>query len=338
LIRLVALWHKSSQQVVNSFSILGTVRRELPGRLANPRRAGSGLENMAKPLRKAIFPVGGLGTRFLPATKSMPKEMLPIVDKPLIQYAVEEARAAGVDEFIFVTGRGKTAIEDHFDRSIELELTLETRGRHDVLEQLRASMPEPGQIAYVRQQEPLGLGHAVWCARNLVGDEPFAVLLADDLILSEVPCLKQMADIQAQYGGNVIATMEVAPEHTDRYGVIDAGGASGKLMPVNGLVEKPAPADAPSRHAVIGRYILMPDVFDELGRKETGAGGEIQLTDAMAHMIGRHPFHALQFEGRRFDCGTKLGFLEANLAFALARDDLGAGWREVLANYRNGTP
>jgi UTP--glucose-1-phosphate uridylyltransferase len=290
---------------------------------------------MAKPLRKAIFPVGGLGTRFLPATKSMPKEMLPVVDKPLIQYAVEEARAAGVEQFIFVTGRGKTAIEDHFDRSIELELTLESRGRHDALRDLRAWMPEPGQIAYVRQQEPLGLGHAVWCARDIVGDEPFAVLLADDLILADVPCLKQMADVQAEHGGNVIATMEVAAEHTNRYGVIDAGGATGKLMPVKGLVEKPDPAKAPSRNAVIGRYILMPEVFDELGRKEKGAGGEIQLTDAMAKLIGRHPFHALCFEGRRFDCGDKLGFLEANLAFALAHPELGAGWREVLRNYRD---
>jgi UTP--glucose-1-phosphate uridylyltransferase len=290
---------------------------------------------MAKPLRKAIFPVGGLGTRFLPATKSMPKEMLPVVDKPLIQYAVEEARAAGIEQFIFVTGRGKTAIEDHFDRSIELELTLESRGRTDALRELRSWMPEPGQIAYVRQQEPLGLGHAVWCARDLVGDEPFAVLLADDLILADVPCLKQMADVQASEGGNVIATMEVAAEHTNRYGVIDAGGATGKLMPVKGLVEKPEPAAAPSRNAVIGRYILMPEVFDELGRKETGAGGEIQLTDAMARLIGHHPFHALTFEGRRFDCGDKLGFLEANLAFALAHKELGAGWREVLRNYRD---
>ena len=290
---------------------------------------------MAKPLRKAIFPVGGLGTRFLPATKSMPKEMLPVVDKPLIQYAVEEARAAGVEQFIFVTGRGKTAIEDHFDRSIELELTLESRGRQDALDELKSWMPEPGQIAYVRQQEPLGLGHAVWCARELVGDEPFAVLLADDLILADVPCLKQMADAQAASGGNVIATMEVAREHTDRYGVIDSNGAPGKLMPVHGLVEKPDPADSPSCNAVIGRYILMPEVFEELERKETGAGGEIQLTDAMAKLIGRHPFHALSFEGRRFDCGNKLGFLEANVAFALSRDDLGAEWREVMRSYRD---
>jgi UTP--glucose-1-phosphate uridylyltransferase len=290
---------------------------------------------MAKPLRKAIFPVGGLGTRFLPATKSMPKEMLPVVDKPLIQYAVEEARAAGVEQFIFVTGRGKTAIEDHFDHSVELEMTLQARGRVEALANLRAWMPEPGQIAYVRQQEPLGLGHAVWCARELVGDEPFAVLLADDLILADVPCLRQMADVQAEQGGNVIATMEVAAEHTNRYGVIDAGGATGKLMPVKGLVEKPDPAKAPSRHAVIGRYILTPDVFDELARKERGAGGEIQLTDAMARLIGRQPFHALGFDGRRFDCGDKLGFLEANLAFALTHPELGAGWREVLRNYRD---
>ena len=292
---------------------------------------------MANRVRKAIFPVGGLGTRFLPATKSMPKEMLPVVDKPLIQYAVEEARAAGIEQFIFITGRGKTAIEDHFDNSVELELTLSERGRQDALDLVRSWVPLPGQLAYLRQQQPLGLGHAVWCAHDLVGDEPFAVLLADDLILSDTPCLKQMVDAHATLGGNMVATMDVAREHTPRYGIIDSGGVEaehiGDVLPVGGLIEKPEASMAPSTHAVIGRYILVPEVFAELDRQETGAGGEIQLTDAMARLIGRFPFHALRFEGRRFDCGDKLGFLEANVAFALARDDLGPAWRETLRQY-----
>ena len=257
--------------------------------------------------------------------------MLPIVDKPLIQYAVEEAAAAGVEEFIFVTGRGKTAIEDHFDHSYELEDLLSSRDKMHELAALRATIPAAGQVAYTRQQEPLGLGHAVWCARNLVGDEPFAVLLADDLIQAETPCLRQMVDVFETEGGNVIAAMEVPDEHTSRYGIIDSGGADGRVRPVTGLVEKPAQGTAPSNLAVIGRYILTPDVFKELERQETGAGGEIQLTDAMAKLIGRQPFHGLAFEGRRFDCGDKLGFLEANLAFALERDDLGPGTREMLA-------
>ncbi len=288
---------------------------------------------MATRVRKAIFPVGGLGTRFLPATKAMPKEMLPIVDRPLIQYAVDEARQAGVEEFIFVTGRGKAAIEDHFDHSFELEQTLEARGKSEELVALRAWLPKPGQIAYVRQQEPLGLGHAVWCARHLIGDEPFAVLLADDLIMSETPCLEQMIAVFNDHGGNVVAAMEVPHEHTSRYGIIESGGAQGAVHPVKGLVEKPAPADAPSNLAVVGRYILMPEVFGELERQDIGAGGEIQLTDAMARLIGRQPFHAQVFEGRRFDCGDKLGFLEANFAFALERADLGPALRQVLATY-----
>tara|TARA_R110002110_G_scaffold414147_1_gene643252 strand:+ start:113856 stop:114737 length:882 start_codon:yes stop_codon:yes gene_type:complete len=286
---------------------------------------------MTNRIRKAIFPVGGMGTRFLPATKAMPKEMLPVVDRPLIQYAVDEARAAGIEQFIFVTGRGKSAIEDHFDRSIELEALLEEKGKTAELAELRDSLLQPGNIAYVRQQEPLGLGHAVWCARHLVGDEPFAVLLADDLIQTETPCLRQMVDVFETAGGNVIAAMEVPDEHTSRYGIIDSGGADGRVRPVTGLVEKPAQGTAPSNLAVIGRYILTPEVFTELERGETGAGGEIQLTDAMAKLIGRQPFHGLAFEGQRFDCGDKLGFLEANLAFALARDDLGPGTREMLA-------
>ncbi len=288
---------------------------------------------MATRVRKAIFPVGGLGTRFLPATKAMPKEMLPIVDRPLIQYAVDEAREAGVEQFIFVTGRGKAAIEDHFDRSFELEQILETRGKTDELAALRAWLPKPGQIAYVRQQEPLGLGHAVWCARHLIGDEPFAVLLADDLILAETPCLKQMMTVFDEQGGNVVAAMEVPHEHTSRYGIIETGGSKGSTPAVMGLVEKPAPDDAPSNLAVVGRYILMPEVFGELERQEIGAGGEIQLTDAMARLIGRQPFHGHIFEGRRFDCGDKLGFIEANVAFALEREDLGPALRQVLATY-----
>jgi len=285
---------------------------------------------MANRVRKAIFPVGGMGTRFLPATKAMPKEMLPVVDRPLIQYAVDEARAAGIEQFIFVTGRGKSAIEDHFDHSIELENLLAARHKSDILDDLRETLLPPGDIAYVRQQEPLGLGHAVWCARNLVGNEPFAVLLADDLIQSDTPCLKQMVDVFTETGGNVIAAMEVPDAHTSRYGIIDAGGAKGDVRPVQALVEKPAPGTAPSNLAVIGRYILTPDVFDELSRQETGAGREIQLTDAMARLIGRQPFHGLAFEGQRFDCGDKLGFLEANIAFAMARDDLGEGTREMI--------
>jgi len=285
---------------------------------------------MANRVRKAIFPVGGMGTRFLPATKAMPKEMLPVVDRPLIQYAVDEARAAGIEQFIFVTGRGKSAIEDHFDHSVELEGLLKARSKDDALADLRDTLLPPGDIAYVRQQEPLGLGHAVWCARHLVGNEPFAVLLADDLIQAETPCLKQMADVFEETGGNVIAAMEVPLEHTSRYGIIDAKGAEGDVRPVHGLVEKPAAGTAPSNLAVIGRYILMPEVFAELERQGTGAGGEIQLTDAMARLIGRQPFHGLAFEGHRFDCGDKLGFLEANIAFALARDDLGPGTRDML--------
>lgn len=284
-------------------------------------------------VRKAIFPVGGLGTRFLPATKAMPKEMLPIVDKPLIQYAVEEAQAAGIEEFIFVTGRDKTAIEDHFDHSFELEHTLESRGKKKELESLRLWMPKPGSTAYTRQQEPLGLGHAVWCARSLVGNEPFAVLLADDLILSRTPCLKQMVEAYPEVRGNLIAVMDVAREHVNRYGILNAGRDDGRLVQVRGLVEKPEPSKAPSTLAVIGRYILEPAVFEHLDRQNRGAGGEIQLTDALATLIGRSPFHGLRFEGRRFDCGDKVGFFEANLAFALARDDIGANVRDIVKKY-----
>ncbi len=282
-------------------------------------------------VRKAVFPVGGLGTRFLPATKALPKEMLPIVDKPLIQYAVEEAHAAGIEEFIFVTGRGKTAIEDHFDYSYELEDLLSSRNKIEALEALRAVVPGAGQVAYTRQQEPLGLGHAVWCARNLVGDEPFAVLLADDLIMSEKPCLQQMVEAAGETGGNMVAVMDVPREHTSRYGILDVGSDDGRLAEVRGLVEKPEPAAAPSTLSVIGRYILTPEVFDHLGKKHLGAGGEIQLTDAMAKMVGSGPFHGLRFEGTRFDCGDKLGFLQATIAFGMARDDLRTGLGDYLS-------
>lgn len=288
---------------------------------------------MQTPIRKAIFPVGGLGTRFLPATKAMPKEMLPVVDKPLIQYAVEEARAAGIEEFVFVTGRGKAAIEDHFDHSPDLRDTLSARGKTDVLEEAMSMLLPPGQVCYTRQQEPLGLGHAVWCARHLVGGQPFAVLLADDLILSDQPCLKQMVEAYGEVGGNLVATMEVPRDQTDRYGILDVTADKGRLVRAGGLVEKPVPAEAPSRLAIIGRYILQPQVFTELDRKEVGAGNEIQLTDAMARTIGALPLHGLRFEGTRFDCGNKAGFLEATIAFALRREDLGRDMTAILRRY-----
>mgnify|MGYP002622386386 CR=1 FL=1 len=288
---------------------------------------------MPRPPRTAIFPVGGLGTRFLPATKAMPKEMLPVVDKPLIQYAVEEARQSGIEEFIFVTGRGKTAIEDHFDHGGELTEVLNARGKQAELRAVTDMMLEPGQVAYIRQQEPLGLGHAVWCARRLIRDEPVAVLLADDLVMAETPCLKQMIDAYMQVGGNLAAVMDVPRDETNRYGILDVTGDDGKLAAAKGLVEKPKPEVAPSTLSIIGRYILDPAVFAELDRQEAGAGGEIQLTDAMARTIGRVPFHGLRFEGKRFDCGSKAGFLEANIAFALARDDLSSDMTDILRRY-----
>ena len=290
---------------------------------------------MTRPIRKAIFPVGGLGTRFLPATKALPKEMLPVVDKPLIQYAVEEARAAGIEEFIFVTGRGKSAIEDHFDHSTELSDALMARGKMAELDSVKDMLLEPGQVAYIRQQEPLGLGHAVWCARNFARDEPVAVLLADDLVLAEVPCLAQMIEAHAEVGGNLAAVMEVPREHTDRYGILDVIDDDGRLAKARGLVEKPKPQEAPSTLSIIGRYILDPEVFVELDRQEPGAGGEIQLTDAMARTIDRVPFHGLRFTGTRFDCGSKAGFLEANIVFALDRPDLRAEVREILRRTAN---
>ena len=278
-------------------------------------------------IKKAIFPVGGLGTRFLPATKAMPKEMLPVVDKPLIQYAVEEATAAGVEQFIFVTGRNKTAIEDHFDHSTELESVLVEKNKTQALEVVSRMLQEPGAVSYVRQQEPAGLGHAVWCARHLIGNEPVAVLLADDLILG-APALAEMT---ARYtSGNMVALMEVPASDTGAYGIITPGKKDGQVTEINAIVEKPSPETAPSKKAVVGRYILEPGVFDVLAKGQRGAGGEIQLTDALAARIGHVPFHGFDFSGERFDCGSKIGFLKANVAFGMARDELQGDLAEWL--------
>lgn len=285
-----------------------------------------------KPVRKAVFPVAGLGTRFLPATKAMPKEMLTIVDRPLIQYAVEEALDAGIEQLIFVTGRGKHALEDHFDFAFELESTMNSRGKST--DSLHGTRHAPGTIAYVRQQEPMGLGHAVWCARHIVGDEPFAVLLPDDLMLAQAGgpgCLRQMIDAYQRVGGNIVCAQQVAPDQTDKYGIVTPGVADGTLTEVKGMVEKPKPDVAPSTLAIVGRYILQPEVMRQLELHEKGAGGEIQLTDAMAHMIGGQPFHAVTFAGERHDCGDKLGFVKANMAVALARPDVGPALRDFVA-------
>ena len=290
---------------------------------------------MSSRIRKAVFPVAGLGTRFLPATKAMPKEMLPVVDRPLIQYAVEEARAAGIEQFIFVTGRGKSALEDHFDHAYELEDTLKQRNKEAELKGLDSWLPAPGQVAYTRQQTPLGLGHAVLCARHLVGDEPFAVLLPDDLVLAQTPCLKQMVEVFETQPSNIVAVEEVPREHTNRYGVLDIERDDGKLVKVKGVVEKPQPKDAPSTLTIIGRYVLEPQVFDHLATIGRGAGGEIQLTDGLARLIAaKRPFFGLRFAGKRFDCGDKIGFFEANLAFALARPDMREPIQRILTRYR----
>ena len=278
-------------------------------------------------IKKAIFPVGGLGTRFLPATKAMPKEMLPVVDKPLIQYAVEEAAEAGVEEFIFVTGRNKTAIEDHFDHSFELEETLAAKGKDEALHLVKDMLHNPGSVFYVRQQQPAGLGHAVWCARHLVGSEPVAVLLADDLILG-ASCVKEMVD--AYKAGNMVAVMDVPHEQTGSYGIVTPGADDGRILLVEGLVEKPDPSSAPSNIAVVGRYIITPEVFETLAEQERGAGGEIQLTDALAKQIGKAPFSGVRFSGERFDCGSKLGFLQANVAFGLNNDAMRDQLRDWL--------
>ena len=273
-----------------------------------------------KPIRKAVFPVAGLGTRFLPATKAIPKEMLPIVDRPLIQYAVDEAREAGIEQMIFVTGRGKTSIVEHFDTAYELEATMTERGK--ALDMLEPTRVLPGNLITVRQQVPLGLGHAIWCARAIVGDEPFAIFLPDELMIGSPGCMKQMVQAYNEVGGNLISVLEIPREEVSSYGVIAPGAQKGALTEVTGLVEKPKVEEAPSNLIISGRYILQPEVMRTLENQEAGAGGEIQLTDAMARMIGGQPFHAVAFNGRRFDCGSKVGFVEATLALALERPDM----------------
>lgn len=285
---------------------------------------------MKQRVRKAVFPVAGLGTRFLPATKAMPKEMLTLVDRPLIQHAVDEARAAGIEQFIFVTSRGKGALEDHFDNNGDLKRTLEARNKKQALELLKTTDIDSGQLLFTRQREPLGLGHAVWCARHLVCDEPFAILLADDVVLAQKPCLKQMIEAYEETGGNIVAVVDVPRDQTNRYGILDVESDDGRLAKVRGLVEKPAPDKAPSTLSVIGRYILQPEIFDELDAQKAGAGGEIQLTDSMARLIGKQPFHGLRYEGKRYDCGDKVGFIAATVAFALAHKEIGGEVREAL--------
>ena len=280
-------------------------------------------------VRKAVFPVAGLGTRLLPATKSIPKEMITVVDRPLIQYAVDEAREAGIEQLIFVTGRGKSALVDYFDQAFELETTMRDKGKS--LDILKPSNARFGEVITVRQQQPLGLGHAVWCARNIVGDEPFAVLLPDELMYAKPNCLAQMVEAYEKVGGNVVAALEVPDNETHKYGVIDPGATDGRLTEIRGLVEKPKPGTAPSNLMLPGRYILQPDVMRALDDQERGAGGEIQLTDAMARLIGKQPFHAFRFEGERYDCGSAAGFVIANLAMSLERSDVGPAIREFIA-------
>lgn len=283
-----------------------------------------------RPVRKAVFPVAGMGTRFLPATKAVPKEMLPVVDKPVIQYAVEEAQAAGIEQFIFVTGRGKHVIEDHFDHAYELEALLSSREKTKELNSLLEALPPSGSVSFTRQQQPLGLGHAIWCARHFVGDEPFAILLPDELLVDQPGCLARMMNEYNKLGGCMIAVREVPLEETQRYGIIDPKSESGEIMRVHGIVEKPAPANAPSRLAVIGRYIVQPQVFSELERHEKGAGDEIQLTDALARLIGRMPFHGFRFKGQRYDCGDKVGFLQANIAIGLSHPETAGPLKAIL--------
>ena len=309
-------------------------------RLRGPRRLPiAAAMSSRKPIRKAVFPVAGLGTRFLPATKAIPKELLPIVDRPLIQYAVDEAREAGIEQMIFVTGRGKTAIVEHFDIAYELESTMAERGKS--LEVLEPTRFTPGELITVRQQVPLGLGHAIWCARAIVGDEPFAILLPDELMVARkgggTGCMKQMVEAYGEVGGNLISVLEVPEEEVSSYGVIAPGGTvSDTLTEVTGLVEKPPRAEAPSNKIISGRYILQPEVMRTLEAQEKGAGGEIQLTDAMAKMIGTQPFHAVTFAGRRFDCGSKTGFVEATLALALEREDMGGEVRAIAERLLSG--
>ena len=287
---------------------------------------------MTRKVTKAVFPVAGMGTRFLPATKSVPKEIMTLVDRPLVQYAIDEARAAGIKEFIFVTSRGKSALEDYFDHNLVLEQELKAKGKNKLLDVLNKTNMESGAIAYIRQHKALGLGHAVWCARRLIGDEPFAVMLPDDVIAADKPCLQQMIEAYEDTGGNMVAAMEVPKEKTSSYGVLNVGDNIGSVVPTRGMVEKPDPSEAPSNLAVIGRYVLRPSVLNNLNAKKTGSGGEIQLTDAIAQDIAAGvPAYGYKFDGQRFDCGSKSGFLQATVAFALAREDL----RDDLSQYLN---
>ncbi len=291
-----------------------------------------------KKVTKAVFPVAGMGTRFLPATKSIPKEIMTLVDRPLIQYAIDEARAAGIKEFIFVTSRGKSALEDYFDHSPELENTLKRTGKTELLDIIRDTNMDSGAIAYVRQNRPMGLGHAVWCARRLVGNEPFAVLLPDDVIAGETPCLQQMVEAYAETGGNMVATMEVAPDRISSYGVLDIQDEMGNVVRAKGMVEKPKAEDAPSNLAVIGRYILSPKIMTNLNKMKQGAGGEIQLTDAIAEETKSGNVYGYRFKGQRYDCGSKAGFLQASVAFGLSRPDLrdefSAYLTEIVAKHK----
>jgi UTP--glucose-1-phosphate uridylyltransferase len=284
-------------------------------------------------IRKAVFPVAGMGTRFLPATKAMPKEMLPVVDKPLIQYAVEEALEAGIEQIIFVTGRGKSALEDHFDYSYRLQNTLLTKGKDELLERVMNLVPESGTIVYTRQNEANGLGHAIWCARDVVGDEPFAVLLADDLIKSEKPVLKQMITEFDRVRASIAAVEEVNPEETDKYGIVDSDDMGNSLVKIKGMIEKPKPEEAPSNLAIIGRYILTPKIFSILGNTPEGAGGEIQLTDAMITLMESQPVFGYRFEGKRFDCGNKAGFQKANFAFCMEQSEIRDELLEFVKQY-----
>lgn len=286
-----------------------------------------------RPIRKAVFPVAGLGTRFLPATKALPKEMLPINDRPLIQHVYEEAREAGIEEFLFVTGRHKEMLEEHFDFQPELEQTLQERGKEDMLKKVRSSEMPAGALFLTRQPRPLGLGHAIWCAKKLVADEPFAILLPDDIVQHPQGCLAQMIEMYNDVGGNIVAVKDVPKAETSKYGILDIKKEDGKRVEIRGLVEKPAPEKAPSTLSIIGRYILQPEVFDHLSAFETGAGGEIQLTDAMAKLIGNQPFHGLRFDGAHFDCGSRLGFIEANIAYGMADKEIGGAVQKILGKY-----
>jgi len=289
-----------------------------------------------KPIRKAVFPVAGLGTRFLPATKIMPKEMLPLAGRPLIQHAVEEARDAGIEEFIFVTGPGKEMLEQHFRPHDKLTKTLSERGETKQLHKVQDSDITEGKLKTVQQPEALGLGHAIWCARELVGDEPFAILLPDDVVLADKGCMAQMVEIYNETGGNLVSVMDVPKEDTNKYGILDIGADDGKLVSIKGLVEKPEPENAPSTLSVIGRYILQPEIFEKLGGFEKGVGGEIQLTDAMAKLIGSQPFHGFRFDGTRFDCGSNVGFIEANIAFGLRDPKIGEQVKDILQKIKSG--